>query len=116
MLEKLELIVSANQELEQQLAEKDEIIDWQNEIVEGVKQEEELLAQKLKSLGVDCIENLGKYHDQDKISFAVSYLEVLKAFIIDKEFYYLGEDYSTVYVEDIIEEIDNQIKQLKEMK
>ena len=42
-------------ELKQQLAEKDEIIDWQNEIVDGVKQEEELLAQKLKSLGVDCI-------------------------------------------------------------
>lgn len=52
--------------------------------------------------------------DQDKISFAVAYLEIIKAFIIDKEFYFTGEDYSTVYVEDITEEIDNQIKQLKE--
>lgn len=55
-------------------------------------------------------------YNQDKISFAVAYLEIIKAFIIDKEFYFTGEDYSTVYVEDITEEIDNQIKQLKEGK
>lgn len=44
---------------------------------------------------------LKKQHIQNKINFAVSYLEVIKAFIIDKEFYFTGEDYSTVYKEKI---------------
>jgi hypothetical protein len=103
------------EKLKQQLAEKEEIIDWQNEIVEGVKQEEELLAQKLKSLGVDCIEDLGKEHNQDKISFAVEQLRQVQKYIITDEKDMFGMPYlmKPSYVYDYI---DNQIKQLKEMK
>ena len=105
-----------NEQLKQQLSEKNEIIDWQNGIVEGVKQEEELLAQKLKSLGVDCIEDLGKEHNQEKISFAVEKLEKVRHIL-------LGHYNRTIYkcvkevCRDIDKQIDNQIKQLKkEMK
>ena len=99
--------------LEQQLAEKEEIIEWQNEIVEGVKQEEELLAQKLKSLGVDCIEDLGKEHHQDKISFAVEQLIEIRDYV--KECWGLDKLEGKVRL-DIAKKIRLKIEQLKEGK
>ena len=98
---------------------KDKIADLETKLAEKEKEieclrtrqfidmtEKEMLELKIATHNED-LKKIKHIFDQDKISFAVSYLEVLKAFIIDKEFYYLGEDYSTVYVEDIIEEIDN---------
>ena len=105
-------LVDRLRNLEQQLAEKDEIIDWQNEIVEGVKQEEELLAQKLKSLGVDCIEDLGKTYDQDKISFAIEQLEKVKS-----AFCLINSKLDKVEtIKEYIHYIDHQINELKEME
>ena len=110
-----ERFVERVKELEQQLAEKDEIIDWQNEIIEGVKQEEELLAQKLKSLGVDCIEDLGKEINQDKISLAVEQLEKVKEKINDCPItdYDTNKHFVKMYQRDAIRQLDNQIEELK---
>lgn len=116
-----EQVVKQEKELEyiqKQLEEKEEILEWQNEIIGGVKQEEELLAQKLKSLGVDCIEDLGKETNQDKISFALEQLERVKEFCdgIKLSMIYISQE-DTTKIQTIIKEIDNQIEQLKkEMK
>ena len=105
-----------NENLKQQLAEKDEIIDWQNEIVEGVKQEEELLAQKLKSLGVDCIEDLGKEHNQDKISFCIKQLTETKQRIL-QYLYNMHDNINIADKEDLDYILDyifgSQIEELK---
>ena len=101
-------------ELKQQLSEKDKELNKFKSIGATPRQLQRAYQERFK-YNERCSE-LKKQHIQNKINFAVSYLEVIKAFIIDKEFYFTGEDYSTVYVEDITEEIDNQIKELKEMK
>ena len=98
---------------------KDNNVDYDNCNIYAMRQKISDLEAKLEEKDeqikelTECNQYLQIYRNQDKISFAVAYLEIIKAFIIDKEFYFVGEDYSTVYVEDITEEIDNQIKQLK---
>lgn len=85
VLEKLELIVSANQELEQKLAEKDkEIISLEcviSEIHNDIKEMEEF---KVGEDGYDLTDSDARFSlecellnkDQDKISFALEQLEI----------------------------------------
>ena len=144
VLEKLELIVSANQELEQKLAEseKDRVM-WQEMYKSADKQNKEICEtdiyplqeenQKLKQQLAEkeeqvrktqemYFETLKEYDElednfnntnlelwaekiinQDKISFCIEQLEKVK-------------DYAQHIQGGLINYIDNQIKQLKEMK
>ena len=52
---------------------------------------------------------------QDKISFAVEQLEKLKEWAHDNASYVLG-DFASVWEDALLDELDNQIKQLKEGK
>ena len=99
-------------ELEYELAEKDVDLSLARNEIDTLKHNLNISQEHDNVMCEQYFEKC-KQHNQDKISFAVAYLELLKAFIIDKEFYFVGEDYSTVYVEDITEEIDNQIQELR---
>ena len=107
-------LVEVKDDYKQQLAEKEEELKEFKSIGATPRQLQRAYQERYK-YNERC-DKLKNQHIQNKINFAVSYLEVIKAFIIDKEFYFTGEDYSTVYVEDITEEIDNQIKAIKEKK
>ena len=56
----------------------------------------------------------GKYEqaNQDKISFCIEKLDNLKSFIKEKAKFETG-DYEIVYSDDILEEIENQIEEIK---
>ena len=57
------------------------------------------------------------YTDQDKISFAVEQLEKLKKFVKENESWEIkGSDYSIVYADDVLDQIDNQINVLRNNK
>jgi hypothetical protein len=52
--------------------------------------------------------------DQDKISFALEQLEKVKEFVKENESWEIeGSDYSIVYADDVLDQIDNQIEELK---
>lgn len=53
--------------------------------------------------------------NQDKISFAVEQLEKAKEWTHDNAYYVLG-DFASVWEDALLDELDNQIKQLREMK
>lgn len=89
------------QDLKQQLAEKDKEIEILTKQNKALVEEEDLLDKKLKELGVDCIEDLGKSQNQK----ALEQLEKVKEFV--NEIY--GE-YSASITTNFI---DNQINELK---
>ena len=111
VLEKLELIVSANQELEQKLAEKEkEILNLKN-IVDGIdtlkqydKDAKQIILINPDNVYADGHRLVVKNADQDKISFALEQLEKVKG--------YFGE----LSLYEMYDKIDNQIKQLKEIE
>ena len=119
VLEKLELIVRANQELEQKLAEKDKEISN----LKGLVNERDKQIKNLKTNKKRVVEHKNKV----KISFAVEQLEKVKENIIDRL-----ADIDRQFMEDLWDEeqyarmcwenwdtekfIDNQIKAIKEMK
>ena len=148
VLEKLELIVRANQELEQKLAESEKNVEFykerysdattsaygadlmakdyqwhlEKEIAELKQQlaEKEEEIKKLEFLQFESEENklilaTSKRITQDKISFAVEQLEKVKEFVRDNASYVMG-DFASVWEDDLLNELDNQIKQLKEGK
>lgn len=90
-----------NKQLKQQLAEKDKEIEILTKQNKALVEEEDLLDKKLKELGVDCIEDLGKSQNQK----AIEQLEKVKEFV--NEIY--GE-YSASITTNFI---DNQINELK---
>ena len=52
--------------------------------------------------------------NQDKISFAIQQLEKVKEFVKENESWEIeGNDYSIVYADDVLDQIDNQIEELK---
>lgn len=105
------------EELKQQLAEQKRVCDWLDNVLKEYAKQEELLSKKLKSLGVDCIEDLGKTYNQDKSLFCIEKLEQVKKLIEEEYTYDVEEsDYAVVYEDNIDKIFDNQIKQLKEMK
>ena len=53
--------------------------------------------------------------DQDKISFALEQLEKVKEWTHDNASYVLG-DFASVWEDALLDELDNQIKQLKEIE
>lgn len=93
-----------NQQLKQQLDEKEKELSEYVKIVDDLH----------KQLSDKC-DFCNKTKDQDKISFAVEQLEKVKNYMITDEKDMFGANYliNSVYV---LEFIDNQIKQLKEMK
>ena len=95
-------------ELKAKLAEKDKI--YVESLIKLEKESEEQL-EKQATIHYRHL----KEKDQEKIEFAVEQLEKVKNYIIGNETYTFG-DYPIVYVEDMTEAIDNQIKQLKEME
>ena len=116
-------------QLKQQLAEKEKennelifIIEeieqfaWEqlnNENFDKYKAYDEMLT-KIKQLTKNSpYEN----HQQDKISFCIEKLQEAKRLLEEKYTYDVGEsDFAVIYEDAIDEIIDNQIKQLKEMK
>ena len=109
-------VEKADKEIKENYRNYNKLVEEYNQLKQQLAEKEKEI-ERLTEINLDIpIKQMQFHHNQDKISFAVAYLELLKAFIIDKEFYFVGEDYSTVYVEDITEEINNQIKQLKEME
>ena len=107
-----------NKELKQQLAEKEKEIETLKEENERNKAEAE---SQHKSF-IDCFkdkmgltlyyDNIEKQHNQDKISFVVEQLIETKEFA-DKQF---NLDTCNLALARVLDKIDNQIKQLKEMK
>ena len=116
-----------------QLAEKDvELNKWSTEyarayvnrqndlIAENVKLKQQLAEKTLtiEQINKAFIENRslwkGKYEqaNQDKISFCIEKLDNLKSFIKEKAKFETG-DYEIVYSDDILEEIENQIEEIK---
>lgn len=96
--------IKENQQLKQQLAEKDKELSEYVKIVDDLH----------KQLSDKC-DFCDKTKDQDKISFAVEQLKKVKNYMITDEKDMFGANYlmNSVYV---LEFIDNQIKQLKEGK
>ena len=110
-----------NQQLKQKLEEKDNTI---TNLIEDSKASKELLKKQLTDKDkeieneikahhytIQDMELLEKKHNQDKISFAVEQLEKVKGRVQHNILFESGEDYLNT-----IEEIDNQLKQLKEGK
>ena len=108
VLEKIDLIVRSNQELEQKVA------DLQQEQIDEMKEHQEALI-----LAKKCIKNLEEQlaeKDQDKISFVVEQLEKVKELLFSKAIQLTGTSVDTVRLYSINEIFNNQIKQLKEME
>ena len=118
VLEKLELIVSANQELEQKLAEKDKEISNLKNIVNGVdtlkqydQDAKQIILINPDNVYADGHRLVVKNADQDKISFAVEQLEQLKHDIwTDQQDDGWLDEQVDIYF--LTETIDNQIKRL----
>ena len=96
-LEEMNNLAEENQQLKKQLAEKDKEFSEYVKIVDNLH----------KQLSDKC-DFCDRTKDQDKILFAVEQLEKLKV-----ELHII---HTNGYLKAIDEEIDNQIKQLKEMK
>ena len=121
----IRLDVPVIKQLEQQLAEKEE------EIKDRINQVRTLYVQlyELQKAVEYCQEHHKKnkltpltlhnytneQHNQDKISFAVEQLEKVKEWTHDNASYVLG-DFASVWEDALLDELDNQIKQLKEGK
>lgn len=112
VLEKLELIVSANQELEQKLAEKDEFLKKQKELFETVDRELYLIKDTLKH-HTNIYNSLVESKDQDKISFCIEQLSTLRNFVNSKAIFSKNECECEV-CKDISQTIANRIKRLEE--
>ena len=99
--EKNKKLRQENEQLKQQLAEKDKKLSEYVKIVDDLH----------KQLSDKC-DFCDKTKDQDKISFAVEQLEKVKNYMITDEKDMFGANYlmNSVYV---LEFIDNQIKELK---
>ena len=97
-------LMDKNSQLKQQLDEKEKELSEYVKIVDDLH----------KQLSDKC-DFCDKTKDQDKISFAVEQLEKVKNYMITDEKDMFGANYlmNSIYV---LEFIDNQIKQLKEMK
>ena len=95
------------EELERQLAEKEKELKRIKKNWELSKGQQRRLYDSLKSRCKNTLEQI----DQDKISFAVEQLEKAKGKIQHNIVFVSCDDYL-----DVIEEINNQIKQLKEGK
>lgn len=106
VLEKLELIVSANQELEQKLAEKENELTILKLDYEFVSKEYD----KLVDIGVSKF----KQHNQDKISFCIEQLEKVKEFVKETSGI-VGHEWRIDRFR-VLEQIDNQIKQFQAIK
>lgn len=93
-------LVNENEQLKQQLAEKDE------EIAYMTKQ-----AKKFNSEAQKYYEDAycNDFHNQDKISFAIGQLEKVKMYIDDHAYYIDEREFGI----EINEYIDNQINELK---
>lgn len=125
-------------ELEEQLAEKErQILELQEQSIRDNQIYNEELAEKEKGIEVlkqrlkdtikiysdDFVEKDKELKelrykvskaDQDKISLAVERLENVKDFVKEKERWEIeGSDYSIVYADDILDQIDKQIEELK---
>lgn len=72
-------------DLEAKLAEKEKEIKILTKQNKTLVEEEDLLDKKLKELGVDCIEDLGKETNKAKAEFAIQQLQRVKE-LCDKEF------------------------------
>ena len=85
---------------------------------EEITQLKQQLAEKDKEIEIhkSAIRKMNRNCDtvkcQNKISFAVEQFEQLKEWVHNTASYVLG-DYASVYEDDLLDEIDNQIKQLK---
>ena len=95
-----------NQQLKQQLTEKDKRIEILSKQNKALIEEEDLLDKKLKELGVDCIEDLGKSQNQK----AIEQLEEVKEL-----FQYCWWSKINVYrfYDKFLIELDQQINELK---
>lgn len=93
-----------NQQLKQQLAEKDKEIEYYKKQVKKFNNE----AQKYFE---DAYCN--DFHNQDKISFAVEQLEKVLKTLEEKQFYKKEDTAYCVHPAQIAEYIDNQIEELK---
>ena len=107
-------IYEKNQQLKQQLAEKERQLNLSEELL--IKQEKEYDEQLEKQAKIHY-RHL-KEKDQDKILFAVEQLEKVKEKIkkVPITDYDLSENLKKMYKQDAIRQIDNQINELKEMK
>lgn len=85
-------LFEVNEKLKQQLAEKEHELDIRTFEAE---------------MNAITITKMRESKHQDKISFCIEQLEKVKEYVIK-----CVEEFSCVYVEDMLDEIDNQIKQL----
>ena len=99
------------EELKQQLAEKEKEIECLRTRQFIDMTEKEMLELKIATHNED-LKKIKHIFDQDKISFAVGQLEKVKELLWDS----INDETPYGDVIGVREEIDNQIKQLKEMK
>ena len=108
-------LVRENAQLKQQLAKKDKEIEILTKQNKALVEEEDLLDKKLKELGVDCIENLGKSQNKKAIEQLKKVKENIKKVPITD--FDLSGNFEKMYKQDAIIQINNQIEELKkEMK
>lgn len=103
--------IKENQELKQQLAEKEKEIEILTKQNKALVEEEDLLDKKLKELGVDCIEDLGKSQNQKAIELLQELLEKTQTLnLMVKSGHYVNEKQVKVVFEDAI------IQKISELK
>lgn len=103
ILEERNELANENYKLKQQLAEKEK------ELEEVKKSKTYIMNFGDKVKEVQVVDD-----NQDKISFALDQLEKVKGFVKENESWEIeGSDYSIVYADDVLDEIDNQIEELK---
>ena len=128
VLEKLEMLVSANQELEKQLEEKETRIaeledkDWYEGTIKQLEEQNERLIKERDDLEKiledttwtlnDKLNKIGKA-DQDKISFAIEQLEKVRNEIHGICFFTCDFKCDEIMLQKSDKIIDNQIKELK---
>ena len=107
------------EELKKQLAEKEKEIKSYEHTIDQYEHDLEVYKHN-DNLYANSIRRFANKNNQDKISFAVEQLEKVKEEMdlrprgVSKG--WKDKEYDTLVEEDVYEIIDNQIKQLKEMK
>ena len=98
-------------DLEAKLAEKDKEIQFLTKQNKALVEEEDLLVEKLKELGVDCIEDLGKSQNQKAIELLQELLQTTQPLnLMVKSDHYVNEKRVNVVFEDVI------IQKISELK
>lgn len=98
-------------DLETKLAEKEKEIEILTKQNKALVEEEDLLVKKLKELGVDCIEDLGKSQNQKAIEQLQELLEKTKTLnLMVKSDHYVNEKQVNVVFEDIIMQKISELK------